>query len=102
MKTFEKLKDFVGWPSENCASVRDCITSNPVAFVQKESMSDKLFETGLIGGTEKRDITIVGYDRNWPKKFEKHANSISNALGAVVLRIEHIGSTAVPDSAPNQ
>jgi GrpB-like predicted nucleotidyltransferase (UPF0157 family) len=60
-------------------------------------MSDKHFGTGLIGGTEQRDITIADYDRNWPKKFEKHANSISNALDAAALRIEHIGSTAVPE-----
>ncbi|HLJ22753.1 MAG TPA: GrpB family protein [Candidatus Acidoferrales bacterium] len=60
-------------------------------------MRDKPFETGLIGGIEKRDITIVDYDPNWPKRFEQHANVISNALGAAALQIEHIGSTAVPD-----
>jgi GrpB-like predicted nucleotidyltransferase (UPF0157 family) len=60
-------------------------------------MPDKLFETGLIGGIEKRDITIEDYDPNWPKKFDKHANVISDALGETALRIEHIGSTAVPD-----
>jgi GrpB-like predicted nucleotidyltransferase (UPF0157 family) len=60
-------------------------------------MPDKLFESGLIGGTEKRHITIVDYDPNWPEQFEKHANVISNALGETALRIEHIGSTAVPE-----
>jgi GrpB-like predicted nucleotidyltransferase (UPF0157 family) len=60
-------------------------------------MPDKLFETGLIGGIEKRDITIVEYDPNWPKKFDKHANAISSALGETALRIEHVGSTAVPE-----
>lgn len=62
-----------------------------------ESVPDKAFETGLIGGPEKRDITIVDYDPDWPKKFEQHANAISKALGKTALRIEHIGSTAVPE-----
>ena len=60
-------------------------------------MPDKAAETGLIGGREKRDITIVDYDPDWPTKFEKHANAISKALGKTALQIEHIGSTAVPE-----
>lgn len=60
-------------------------------------MPDELLETGLIGGVEKREITIADYDPDWPKKFEKHAKAISDALGETALRIEHIGSTAVPE-----
>ncbi|MEP7270810.1 MAG: GrpB family protein [Acidobacteriota bacterium] len=56
-------------------------------------------ETGLIGGPEKREITIVDYDRDWPKKFETHAKIIADALGGRALRIEHIGSTSVRDLA---
>jgi len=33
-------------------------------------------ETGLIGGTEKREIKIVDYDPDWPKKFEAHKRVI--------------------------
>jgi len=53
----------------------------------------------LIGGVEKREITIVDYDTNWPTKFETQARIIANALGPSALRIEHIGSTSVPDLA---
>ena len=53
----------------------------------------------LIGGVEKREITIVDYDPKWPTKFETQARIIANALGRSALRIEHIGSTSVPDLA---
>ena len=62
-------------------------------------MADELLETGLIGGVEKREIRIVDYDTDWPKKFETHARIIADALGGSALRIEHIGSTSVPGLA---
>jgi GrpB-like predicted nucleotidyltransferase (UPF0157 family) len=65
------------------------------------SNTDKVseVETGLIGGVEKREIKIVDYDTNWPKKFEAHARVMARALGSSALRIEHIGSTSVPGLA---
>src|SRR5688572_26368831 len=59
-------------------------------------MVDEPLETGLIGGSEKRDIKIVDYDPNWPKWFETHARIIADALGGSAVRIEHVGSTSVP------
>ncbi|HEX8904123.1 MAG TPA: GrpB family protein [Longimicrobiaceae bacterium] len=59
-------------------------------------MGDEPLETGLIGGAEKREITIADYDPAWAEKFEAHAAIIAGALGATALRIEHIGSTSVP------
>ena len=58
-------------------------------------MADEPLETGLIGGDEKREIRIIDYDPDWPKKFETHARVISGALGGTALRIEHVGSTSV-------
>lgn len=62
-------------------------------------MADKSVETGLIGGVEKREIKLVGYDTDWPKKFETHERVIADALGGSALRIEHVGSTSVPGLA---
>lgn len=59
-------------------------------------MADEPLETGLIGGVEQREIEIVDYDERWPQRFELHAKTVGDALGATALRIEHIGSTAVP------
>lgn len=56
-------------------------------------------EFGVIGGAEKRTITIVDYNPDWTQQFEKHAALIKSALGSTALQIEHIGSTAVPGLA---
>jgi GrpB-like predicted nucleotidyltransferase (UPF0157 family) len=53
----------------------------------------------LIGGREKSAIVIADYDPRWPQRFEAEAVRIRRALGARALRIEHIGSTAVPGLA---
>jgi GrpB-like predicted nucleotidyltransferase (UPF0157 family) len=39
---------------------------------------------------------IVPYSQNWPAAFEATARKIRAALGPAALRIDHIGSTAVP------
>lgn len=62
-------------------------------------MADKTWKTGLIGGLEPGEIKLSPYDPAWPKKFDEQANAIADALGATALRIEHIGSTAVPGLA---
>jgi len=53
----------------------------------------------LIGGIEKRAITVVDYDPRWPGMFQKHAEILSRALGDKALAIEHVGSTSVPGLA---
>ena len=44
-------------------------------------------------------ILIVDYDSDWPVRFRREATRIRAALGNTALRIEHIGSTAVPGLA---
>jgi GrpB-like predicted nucleotidyltransferase (UPF0157 family) len=41
-------------------------------------------------------ITVVPYDPEWVGEFERESAAIRNALGDVLVRIEHVGSTAVP------
>jgi len=42
-------------------------------------------------------IVIVEYDRKWVELFEQEAIYLRNLLGeALILRIEHFGSTAIP------
>lgn len=60
---------------------------------------NEALETGLIGGVEKRKVEIVDYASTWPGTFVKHAELIARALGAAAFRIEHIGSTSVPNLA---
>lgn len=41
-------------------------------------------------------ISIVPYNTSWPEEFKKIAGSLREALGDLAIRIDHIGSTAVP------
>ncbi|MDQ0896179.1 MULTISPECIES: GrpB family protein [unclassified Paenibacillus] len=43
-------------------------------------------------------ITVVPYDGNWTLLFKNEKQFLTNLLGSeIALRIEHIGSTAVPN-----
>lgn len=44
-------------------------------------------------------IEVVPYDPAWPEFYLAIAEKITAALGATVLQLEHIGSTAVPGLA---
>ena len=43
-----------------------------------------------------RTIEIVDYDPTWPETFTGISQVVAAALGPLALRIEHVGSTAVP------
>lgn len=42
-------------------------------------------------------VTLIDYDPNWPKLFSTEAELIAAALGDAALRIEHVGSTSIPN-----
>lgn len=42
-------------------------------------------------------IRIADYDPEWPVRFAREAGAIQSVLADRALRIEHVGSTAVPD-----
>lgn len=44
-------------------------------------------------------IAIVPYDARWPAEFRRIGMSLREALGGLAVRIDHIGSTAVPGLA---
>lgn len=44
-------------------------------------------------------IRLVPHDPAWPARFEAEAARLRVALGARALRVEHVGSTAVPGLA---
>jgi len=54
-------------------------------------------QTELIGGQEKREIRVVAYDPAWSAAFERERRRIVDALGPVARRVDHVGSTAVPE-----
>ncbi|MET0468831.1 MAG: GrpB family protein [Aeromicrobium sp.] len=62
-------------------------------------MSDDDLEGVLIGGREAREIVLVDHDPRWAVRYQIERERILAALGVRVLRIDHIGSTSVPDLA---
>jgi len=44
-------------------------------------------------------IVVADYDPLWPARFRALATPIRDTLGGVAMRIDHIGSTAVPGLA---
>jgi GrpB-like predicted nucleotidyltransferase (UPF0157 family) len=44
-------------------------------------------------------IEIAPYDEAWPDRFAREAERIGEALGQLAVRIDHVGSTAVPGLA---
>jgi GrpB-like predicted nucleotidyltransferase (UPF0157 family) len=51
------------------------------------------------GSERQRTIEIVSYDPTWPWLFQELGGKLRSALGGVAVRIDHIGSTAVPGLA---
>src|SRR5215217_1326687 len=44
-------------------------------------------------------VVVVPYDPAWPGLFRQQAARLRSGLGDVAVRIDHIGSTAVPGLA---
>jgi dephospho-CoA kinase len=46
-----------------------------------------------------REVVIVEYDREWPRRAATLVDQLTNALGATACRVDHIGSTSIPGMA---
>ncbi len=42
-------------------------------------------------------IEIVSYDCTWPDLFEREASQLRDVCGAAAVRIDHVGSTGIPE-----
>jgi GrpB-like predicted nucleotidyltransferase (UPF0157 family) len=64
------------------------------------SYDEKLAEI-MVGGVDRQTlegkVEIVEYDPRWPALYSREEQRISTILGDRVVRIEHTGSTSVPD-----
>lgn len=47
-------------------------------------------------GLPQHKVLVVPYDSEWPHLFQVEAERLQNALGDLVVDIQHIGSTSVP------
>jgi GrpB-like predicted nucleotidyltransferase (UPF0157 family) len=56
-------------------------------------------ERGSWSSGPHRPIEVAAYDPAWPVRFAELGRDLRAGLGAVALRIDHIGSTSVPGLA---
>lgn len=47
-------------------------------------------------GLPRAIVRLVAYSPRWPLEFERVRGCVAKALGDLALRVEHVGSTAVP------
>ena len=64
----------------------------------RERLTDEHLDRVVVGPRDRtpRAVVLVDPDPTWPDRFQEHRERVAAALGPSVLRIEHIGSTAVP------
>ncbi len=67
----------------------------------QEPWDDAELRAAWIGEPPRLDgrVELADYDPRWPGLYEREAERIRSLLGGQVLRLEHIGSTAVPGLA---
>ena len=68
---------------------------NAAAFESSEERLRRVTvgEPGVLNGP----IKLAQYNPEWPKQFAREAQRIRAALGDRAIRIEHVGSTSVPE-----
>ncbi|ATY10998.1 GrpB family protein [Amycolatopsis sp. AA4] len=69
--------------------------------MSSQKFSEEEIQAAWVGEAPKHDstITLVEYDPEWPRLYEREAARIREVLGDRVVLLEHIGSTSVPGLA---
>lgn len=60
-------------------------------------MSDSKAQHDTVVGLERGTVRLVSYSPAWHVLFEREKKTLLIALRGIVLKIEHIGSTSIPD-----
>jgi GrpB-like predicted nucleotidyltransferase (UPF0157 family) len=55
--------------------------------------------SSLVDGMADHTVVVVDYDEEWPRRFEDLRARLWPVVADVAVRIEHVGSTAVPGLA---
>ena len=71
-------------------SLRPHLTSAEISGLSRHPSLDDRFDPA---------VRIVDYDAEWPPLAEAEMRVIEEALGDIAVRVEHVGSTAVPGLA---
>ncbi len=79
----------------------DRLDAETRARLQAETLRTQFPEMEFTTGSERADgaIEVTAYDQRWPALFTDWHDRLAAALGPAAIRIEHVGSTAVPGLA---
>lgn len=79
----------------------DQLNADTRARLQAETLRAQSPGMEFTTGSERADgaIEVVAYDERWPVRFAKWRERLALALGPAAIRIDHVGSTAVPGLA---
>ena len=68
---------------------------------KQDSTGEEQLRRATIGAPEmiNSSLSLLEYDPLWPALYRTEAHRVRAALGALVLRLEHVGSTAIPGLA---
>ncbi|MGC4864119.1 GrpB family protein [Micromonospora sp. DT53] len=77
------------------------MTEYPQDVVQRFHGSPEQVDAGLVGEPPRtwESVVIEEYDPVWAQRFVAVRSSLTEALGDLVISVEHVGSTAVPGLA---
>jgi GrpB-like predicted nucleotidyltransferase (UPF0157 family) len=69
------------------------------AAAHTPSAGEIRIRAATIGEPQRLDgqIELCAYDVSWPSLYEREAQRVNAVLGDRVLRLEHVGSTSVPE-----
>ncbi|RAO35935.1 Dephospho-CoA kinase [Micromonospora saelicesensis] len=73
----------------------------PQDVVQRFHGTPEQVDAGLVGEPPRtwESVVIEEYDRAWAQRFIAVRSSLTEALGGLIIGVEHVGSTAVPGLA---
>jgi GrpB-like predicted nucleotidyltransferase (UPF0157 family) len=77
------------------------VAEYPQDVVQRFHGTPEQVDAGLVGEPPRtwESVVIVEYDPSWAQRFEAVRSALTEALGGLVINVEHVGSTAVPGLA---
>ncbi|MEU4530002.1 GrpB family protein [Micromonospora ureilytica] len=73
----------------------------PQDVVQRFHGTPEQVDAGLVGNPPRtwKSVVIEEYDSAWAQRFIVVRSSLTEALGGLIIGVEHVGSTAVPGLA---
>ncbi|MEU5669309.1 GrpB family protein [Micromonospora sp. NPDC047762] len=73
----------------------------PQNVVQRFHGTPEQVDAGLVGEPPRtwESVVIEEYDPSWAQRFVNVRSSLTEALGDLIIGVEHVGSTAVPGLA---